>query len=307
MRNTEKYFFTFLILIFTSIIDLSAQNMKMHRVLKTPGFLEYTNTSATFETYNAVIAKLGNYPSNVNYKIYNTLNDELGQTHYRVQMYFNNVPVTLATGIVHVKDNFIFRINGDFILAKDLLGKKVLNVDQARELAFKFLPSEKYYWQDIGMNEILQKVTKNKDTTYYPKGSLSYIGKNNRLDTIQSLCYKFDVFSQIPLAGKSIYVNAETGEIWATNELILHTEVTGKATTKYSGVRTIKTDSTAPGAYRLRETFRGSGIETYNLKKTSTYGSAVDFMDADNNWNNVNANKDEVATDAHWGAEQTYD
>ena len=307
MRIIGKYFSTLLILVLANIIDLSAQNMKMHRVLKTPGFLEYTNPSATYESYNAVITKLANYPSNVSYKVYNTLNDDLGQTHYRVQMYFDNVPVTLSTGILHVKDNFIFRINGDFILAKDVQGKKVLNVDQARELAFKYLPSEKYYWQDMGMNEFLQKASKNKDTTYYPKGSLCYIGKNNRLDTVQSLCYKFDVFSQIPLAGKSIYVNAETGEIWATNELILHTEVTGKATTKYSGVRTIKTDSTAPGAYRLRETFRGSGIETYNMKKSNVYGSAVDFTDADNNWNNVNANKDEVATDAHWGAEQTYD
>ena len=114
MRNTEKYFFTFLILVLSGIVDLSAQNMKMHRVLKTPGFLEYTNPSATYETYNSVITKLGNYPSNVNYKVYNTLKDDLGQTHYRVQMYFDNVPVVLATGIVHVKDNYIFRINGDF-------------------------------------------------------------------------------------------------------------------------------------------------------------------------------------------------
>jgi hypothetical protein len=82
-------------------------------------------------------------------------------------------------------------------LIKDVQGKKVLNVDQARELAFKYLPSEKYYWQDMGMNEFLQKVTKNKDTTYYPKGSLCYIGKDNRLDTIQTLCYKFDVFSYV--------------------------------------------------------------------------------------------------------------
>ena len=52
---------------------------------------------------------------------------------------------------------------------------------------------------------------------------------------------------------------------------------------------------------------RGTGIETYNLKKGTTYASGVDFTDADNTWNNVNANKDEVATDAHWGAEMTYD
>jgi len=39
----------------------------------------------------------------------------------------------------------------------------------------------------------------------------------------------------------------------------------------------------------------------------TNYGAAVDFTDADNNWNNVNANKDQYATDGHWGTEKTYD
>jgi len=38
-----------------------------------------------------------------------------------------------------------------------------------------------------------------------------------------------------------------------------------------------------------------------------TYGAAVDFQDADNYWNNVNTAQDEVATDAHWAGEKTYD
>ena len=43
------------------------------------------------------------------------------------------------------------------------------------------------------------------------------------------------------------------------------------------------------------------------MRKGTSYGAAVDFLDTDNNWNNVNSNKDETATDAHWGAEMTYD
>jgi Zn-dependent metalloprotease len=61
------------------------------------------------------------------------------------------------------------------------------------------------------------------------------------------------------------------------------------------------------GAFRLRETTRGQGIRTFNMQKGTSYGNAVDFTDADNFWNNVNANKDQYATDAHWGAEMTYD
>ncbi|MBI4645283.1 MAG: M4 family metallopeptidase [Bacteroidia bacterium] len=39
----------------------------------------------------------------------------------------------------------------------------------------------------------------------------------------------------------------------------------------------------------------------------TSYGNAVDFTDNDNYWNNINAQQDEVATDAHWGTEMTYD
>lgn len=307
MRSIVKFICAQLFFWLATMGSVYAQRMQTHPVLQTPSFVEFQTPTNNFESYPRILSKLINYPSNVEYKIFNTLKDDLGQTHYRIQMYFNQLPVVLSNGIIHTQNNKIFRINGDFIPVKNITGKRLLTNDQAREFAFQFLPSEKYYWQDIGMNELLQKVTKNKDTTYFPKGSLCYIGKNSRLDTLQTLCYKFDVFSQIPLAGKSIYVNAETGEIWATNELILHTEVPGKATTKYSGNQNIKTDSVSPGNYRLREISRGSGIETYNMKRWYTYAAAVDFLDGDNNWNNINANKDEVATDAHWGAEQTYD
>ena len=43
------------------------------------------------------------------------------------------------------------------------------------------------------------------------------------------------------------------------------------------------------------------------MNQGDVYGNAVDFTDTDNNWNNVNTNLDEYATDAHWGAEMTYD
>ena len=87
------------------------------------------------------------------------------------------------------------------------------------------------------MNEILKTVTKNPDTSYFPKGELVYCSKNFKLDTIQQLCFRFNIYSSEPLFGKSIYVSAQNGEILAEQDLILHVEVKGKATTAYSGVR----------------------------------------------------------------------
>jgi hypothetical protein len=43
----------------------------------------------------------------------------------------------------------------------------------------------------------------------------------------------------------------------------------------------------------LSDVTRGNGVQTYNMKKGTNYGTAVNFTDSDNNWtaaefNNVN-------------------
>ncbi|MFT6166017.1 MAG: PKD repeat protein [Vicingaceae bacterium] len=48
-------------------------------------------------------------------------------------------------------------------------------------------------------------------------------------------------------------------------------------------------------------------MNTFNLLRGTSYANSVDFTDADNNWNNVNALRDQYATDAHWGAENTHE
>ncbi|MFK7060703.1 M4 family metallopeptidase [Flavobacterium oreochromis] len=85
--------------------------------------------------------------------------------------------------------------------------------------------------------------------------------------------------------------------------------VTANAATRYSGSQSIET-SLSGSSYILSEAGRGNGIQTYNMKKGTSYASAVNFTDADNNWTATeynNTNKDNAALDAHWGAEKTYD
>jgi Zn-dependent metalloprotease len=279
-----------------------------HRNLPTPSLLVFPdNNKPAFDQWTAIVGKMGNYSALSQWKIYSTLKDELGQTHYRAEHYFNEIPSELSTLILHEKKGQLLSINGDLVPESFFEGKALLTQEQAREKALQFMPANLYYWQDKNQNSILQQLTGNPDTTYFPTGKKIYCPKEFRLENRHRLAYKFNIYALEPLGGKSIYVDAENGEILASQDLILHTEVTGTAVTAYSGTRTMKTDSTAPGNYRLREINRGKGIETYNMRKGTSYGAAVDFTDADNYWNNVNANKDEAATDAHWGAEMTYD
>ncbi|MBO6515658.1 MAG: M4 family metallopeptidase, partial [Bacteroidia bacterium] len=154
----------------------------------------------------------------------------------------------------------------------------------------------------------LLKIWKDDDNaTYFPHGELVYVPKDLNFDLELDLCYQFEINSDEPLLRKNVFVHAATGAIWAVEDLLHQTDVKGTANTKYRGVRTITTDSVSPGTYRLREVGRGKGIETYNMRKGTNYSTAVDFTDGDNYWNNYNSNFDEIAGDAHFGAEMTYD
>ena len=279
-----------------------------HPVLKHPQLVIFAEESTpNMESWSTVIQKLGRYGSDSRWVIYSSLDDELGMTHYRIRHEFKGVAAHLSMGILHTKQGKVVSLNGDFVDENQFAGRVLLNSDQARARALQFLPAEKYYWQDPQQNEALQLATGVKDTSYYPVGALSYCPKDFNLAGVHRLGYRFDVLASEPLAGKSIWVDAETGEILASSDLILHTDVKATAVTKYSGTKSITVDSLSASSYRLRETGRGKGIETYDMKKGTNYASAVDFTDADKTWNNVNAAKDEVATDAHWGSEMTYD
>jgi len=289
-----------------------AQNSIIHPVLKTPQFIEFAEPIKSNE-HTKILNKVANYSPNVTWNKVNSLVAE-GELHTRYQMQFKRIPVKLGLGIVHEitpnersNKSGVFRINGDFIPENKFEGQLRIPNNEALNIALKSHPSEHYYWQDLHMNDFLKQATGVKDTSYYPKGKTMYCSRNFDLNLPQRLCHVFQIYSQEPVFGIEVFVDAESGEIIAEQNLILHANKPGTAVTKYSGVRTIITDSISPTEYNLVESLNGRKIETYNMQKGTNYGSAVHFKDADNVWNNVNANKDEVATDAHWGAEATHD
>ena len=309
MRGCYALAYTLLCLVSHSLFSQTAISGSVkHTILPTPAIFVFSEkTKPAFSSWPQMVAKIGNYSQETQWKIYATLKDELGQTHHRAQQYYRGIPSELSTLIVHEKDGSILSINGDLVPETYFEGTAALTAEKAREKALQFMPASIYYWQDEAQNNLLRQLSGKPDTSYYPQGLKVYCPKDFRLEEKHRLAWKFDVFSLEPLGGKSIYVDAETAEILATQDLILHAEVKGTAVTAYSGTQSIQTDSTAPTTFRLREAGRGKGIETYNMRKGTSYGAAVDFLDTDNNWNNVNSNKDETATDAHWGAEMTYD
>lgn len=231
----------------------------------------------------------------IDFVLLNQESDKLGFVHYRYQQLFDGFPIEAGRLVVHTKHGLVHSLNG---VVFEQFGK-VATTPQVKEQealasALGYVHAEQYQWGK-------------SDDLAYPEGTLVYTLENNKLKKgALHLAYRFDIYAVKPLSRAYIYVDAVTNKVINEQNRIHFIDVQGTANTVYSASQTITTDSYS-GGYRLRESGRGNGIETYNLQEGLDYTQATDFVDSDNMWNNINAQQDQYATDAHWGSEKTYD
>ena len=272
-----------------------------------PTYIEFnSNSDLTLNNLETWIKKTVKNNS-IGIKFMNKSKDDLGFEHYRYQQTIFGIPVEHSMIIVHSRNGKIHSMNGD-LFTKNLPNSvnKTLSFSKSLEKAKKHIRAKKYKWEIPAEEKFIKREQNSSLATFYPKKQLAFISKNGKQEGKLELTYKIDVYAHAPISRTEVFVNVSSGEVVHTNELIHEGDAVGAATTQYSGVQALITDSYL-GSFRLRESGRGNGIETYNMQGGAVYGAAIDFTDADNNWNNVNANLDEYATDAHWGTEKVYD
>ena len=247
--------------------------------------------------------------------------DETGRLHEHFQQFYKGLKVEFGVMITHSQNNQVTMMNGEAYNASRLDLTPTLDNQQALETILISNKDAKYLWENPE-DAAAMNYTK-------PTGELLIL-PNIKTGEI-NLAYKFDIYTTIPLSRKEIYVDAHSGKIIYSNAIIKHVQevsskvtsnsntvvtpasvsVTGSAnSTKYSGVRPIKTTlDSGTNKYILKDDTRGGGIQTFNSARTTTYPT-TNFSDNDNNWTTAeynNANQDQGALDAHWGAEMTYD
>ncbi len=318
--------YNFITLVFFTLVSIFSSNgqileglnaeKKLHnaeiiKISSVTGNIQYallSHSDISDITIEKYLQKVYHFKSNQGLKLIRKEHDEIGFEHYRFQQICNGVPVLGGIIIAHFKNNKLHSFNGEIYDIGLNENKQLLSIENCLKIALDSIHADIYKWQ-VPEEELSIKELKNDITaSWYPIGELVYCPSDfNYNNPKLCLAYKFKIYADKPLIGENIYIDAENGKIVARENLIHTTNVNGVASTKYSGSQAIATDSTAPGNYRLRETTRGNGVTTLNLKTGTSYGAAVDFTDADNSWNNVNAAKDEVATDCHWGAGKTFD
>ncbi|SFC84136.1 Por secretion system C-terminal sorting domain-containing protein [Flexibacter flexilis DSM 6793] len=231
--------------------------------------------------------------------------DQLGMVHEKYQQFYKGIKVEFATYTLHAKNGLVETASGDYRTISDLSITPSLSEAQALAKATKYIGAKSYKWENRAEAAWFRA---NTGKSFDPKGELvicpDYYGNE-----APRLAYKFDIYAQQPISRDYVYVDAQSGKILYKEPIIKHANAVGSADTRYSGTKNITADSYS-STYRLRETSRGLGIETYNCKKGSSYTAAVDFTDANNTWTATEFNNtamDNAALDAHWGAEMTYD
>ena len=273
--------------------DLHIRNADMVRFedyTHIPTFVRFSEKSnwqkSDFAYFSRTVLKLS---KDHDFSLINEQTDKLGMLHERFKQTYQNIPVEGSMLLLHSKNGKLISFNGDVFDNIFVNTTPQLTAEQALEKAHAYIKAEKYFSSS--------------------KEGLVIVPLNgNYKQTEWHLAYKFNIYAEKPLSRREIFIDAQNGEVvFELNEL--HSgNSNGTAVTKYSGTQPIVTDSTANG-FTLHRTSGGNGgdIHTYNMQTDTNYGNAVDFVDLDNYWNNVNPQRDEAATDAHWGASQTYD
>ncbi len=184
--------------------------------------------------------------------------------------------------LLHEKNGKLTSANGNFFSGLDINTTASISKQEAIQKAIQFVGAEKYLWNNPKEEQFLKDEKNDINATYYPKAEL-VIAPINGLYAKENfrLCYRVNIFSEIPYDNVDIYIDALTGETINKIGKIAHADVIGTANTLYSGTKTISMENNA-GTYRLRETSRP--IQTFNMRNSSNYSDAVDFTNSSTNW-----------------------
>lgn len=231
--------------------------------------------------------------------------DPLGIKHYRFYQTWQNIPVDRSMYTVHTKNGKISGLSGEIITdfpdAAAKLNSPALSKKQAIESALKVVSAQEYMWQNQQREQDLKEQMRNDKATYYPDPVLVWFSKSESINPrSMQLAYKVDIYASQPVSRAYYFIDAQSGQLLGTEDLIHTSDAVGTGNTLYSGTQTIHSDY-YNGSYRLRDYTRGNGVIT---KKGNVSGKP-DYTNSSSNWNL--SGQDKNAMDVHWGVEMTYD
>ncbi len=342
MKKIIKSVFSFsmIVLVSTGIsFTGEAQNKKDEKTnVKQPPRLLVLDDSQSYSIQNStkLFQDVLNPSKNTTFTQISQQQDNLGYTHQKLQQYYKGIKVEFGTLVLHSKSGQVKTLSNEYYDITEMDVSPSLSNTQALNFALSNIGAQHYMWEYPAEAAVMDNYKK-------PVGELVILpdfASNDNIERLSNfkLAYKFDIYATSPISRGYMYIDAKNGQPLFYDAIIKHATnfgfagsaiatveneadycsradaetafavAAGTAATRYSGSRTIETRIVG-STYALRDNTRGSGVNTYNSGRTSSYPS-TNFTDADNNWTAAefnNSNKDNAALDAHWGAEKTYD
>ena len=266
---------------------------------------------------------------NENFLKIKTETDKEGFTHEKFQLFHQGIKVEYATYTLHSKNGKLASMSGEFYNIKEVNTSPSISNQKAFNSAISHTGAKQYLWENEDEASKMNYKKPVGELVLLP--SMAEQGQKRNSDKV-NLAYKFDIYATNPVSRGDLYIDANTGEALYFNATIKHlgehahgksvnksddnftmyksaSLVAANAATRYSGTQSIQT-LLSGSSYILSDNTRGNGIQTFNMKKGTSYTAAVNFTDVNNNWTAAefdNTNKDNAALDAHWGAEKTFD
>lgn len=286
--------------------DGGTLSVKRNKIDNTPVSITFSPAAGWRESEVNEIFRRYLGADNVNSKLElkNVTTTKSKVTTRRYTQHYKDIPVAYGTYAVVSRNGIVSYMSGNYYnVAVDLTTKPTLTEQAAFSRALSFVNADRYMWQSPAAEKRI-KARYRKDTTYLPKGALVWM-ENRRQATMDRklhLAYSFDIYAEVPMSRQQVYVDAQTGEVLFSNQLIQHVATTGQ--TLYSGIVPINT-SFVDTTYILFDSTRGSGIYTLNAHNDTVSTTATDFTSATNHW--LSSAGDTQAIDAHWGAAVVYD
>lgn len=257
-----------------------ADQLVINDARNTLQFVHYRNDAQPVaDDLVAYLKTLLKADNNTSFDLYATETDQMGWIHYRFRETFKNTPVEDGVFYVHTLGGKIVSANGEYYAPIRCVISGPVTQQQAEQTAYAALRSTRMM-------------------TAYPMEASARMIFRDAAGVYHS-AWKVDAWSEVPMKRYFYYVDVITGKIIGERTRICDTDVPGVALCAHNGLQAITTDSVNATTYRLYETGRGGGILTHAP-------GPVDIVDTDNYWTNTAA-YDDYATDAHWGAEKTYD
>ena len=148
--------------------------------------------------------------ANYGFKEMNTVTDELGTKHIRLQQTYNQIPVQGSMLILHTKNNRVESMSGVFFenIQYPTAGS-ILSEANGLQLALNKINAQTYKWENLAEELLLKEELNDDNATYYPKATIFILKTNDGFH----YCYAFNIYAQQPLGRTMEYVDCFTGQI----------------------------------------------------------------------------------------------